>query len=477
MNWSLYYPDSPFELGLLLVVAGISVAAALHALMSKRDSIAALGWVAFTLVLPVVGPIIYVVFGINRIRETAQERYHPTEVSDIDETYLEPPGSQLRPYSLVGETVTGNGLHSCDGIEILEDGENCYAAMLQDIDQASKRIYLSTYIFQGDETGKKFLTALEQARDKGLEVKIIVDGLGGVAYPPSLIRKLRRSKLDFELFNPLTLIPPSLHINMRNHRKILLIDGECAYTGGQNISNRHLVTRSDNPECARDLHFRLTGKIVDDLERAFLTDWNHCTTQPDRDDFEPSNTNRSESDVWTRLILDGPNETLDQLNEVLVGMFAAAQSRIWIMTPYFLPGPELVGALQGAIMRGVDVKILLPERTNIHLAHYAAQHNLRHILARDIPVYLQPAPFIHTKAILIDDGYNLIGSANLDPRSLRLNFELGVEIFSVAFSQQMSEYFNRHIEFAREVNTAELHQLPALIRIRNALAWLFSPYL
>ena len=147
------------------------------------------------------------------------------------------------------------------------------------------------------------------------------------------------------------------------------------------------------------------------------------------------------------------------------------------MTPYCLPFPELIGALQAAILRGVDVKILLPQRTNIHLAHYAGQHNLRHILAKDIPIYFQPAPFIHTKAILIDENYSLIGSANLDPRSLRLNFELGVEIFSEKFSQQLSTYFLRHIEMAEKLDKAALNNTPFLLRLRNALAWLFSPYL
>ena len=468
--------NSTIDYLLYICITGISTYAAAHALLSKRDSKSALAWVAFCFI-PVLGPAMYLVFGINRFREKAQETYHPTRPQDSTRTFSEPAGSNLRPYSLVGESVTGMGLHSCDEIQILENGENSYIAMLNDIRVAKSKVFLSTYIFQGDYTGDLFINALTEAQNNGADVRIIIDGLGSVAYPPSVIQRLEKNKLRFELFSPLRLLPPSLHINMRNHRKILIVDGKCAYTGGQNISDRHRIHLKDNPKCARDLHFRLTGKIVDDLERAFLTDWNHCSPGDNEAKFTPGNDNRSESDVWTRLILDGPNENLDQLNEVLNGILALAKQRIWIMTPYFLPFPELVGALQGAILRGVDVRILLPERTNIHLAHYASQHNLKYILAKGLPIYLQPAPFMHTKAIIIDDKYSLIGSANLDPRSLRLNFELGIEVFSEKLTSELAEYFERHLEEASALTEQELLNKPILVKLRNALAWLFSPYL
>jgi len=469
---------SIFTLPLYQVLVVItSGAGALHALLTKRDSKSALSWVAFCIVLPIFGPIIYLIFGINRTRTAAKENYNTALMPDSAKTFSNPAGNALRPYSLIGETVIGQGLHSCDDIQLLENGEENFQAMLTDIASATTNIYLSTYIFNGDVTGRKFLSALVAAKSRNVDVRVLIDGLGAIIYPPKLIKELRQSDIKFELFNPITMFPPSLHLNMRNHRKILIIDGNCAYTGGQNISDHHNVEAKGNPKIARDLHFRLTGKIVDDLERAFLRDWVHCCGEDSLATFEPKNINRSESKIWTRLILDGPNENLDKLNEVLGGVFSLASKRIWIMTPYFLPFPELVGALQAAILRGVDVKILLPEVTNIHLAHFAGHHKLPHLLAKNIPILLQPAPFIHTKAILVDDSYSLIGSANLDPRSLRLNFELGVEIFSTAFCDQLSAYFARHIAQATLVNQESLGQKSILIRVRNALAWLFSPYL
>ena len=455
----------------------ISITAALHALLTKRDSKSALAWVSFCLIIPLFGPLIYLIFGINRITTKAQKLFLTQSQEDNSETLREPEGTSFRPLSLVGESLTNLGLRSCNELEILENGEALYPQMLECINSAKHRVYLCTYLFQNDHTGDQFVKALLAAQLRGVDVRVIVDGLGEFAYPPRIGKKLRKNKINFQLFNPIRFVPPSLHLNMRNHRKIMLVDGETAFTGGQNIGDRHLITKIENTIPTVDLHFRLSGKIVDDFERAFLKDWHQCSGVAEKSVFEVSNNNDPGSDIWTRLILDGPNENLDKLNELLTGVLSSAHSRIWIMTPYFLPGADLLGALLGAKLRGVDVRILLPERTNIHLAHWAAQHNLRHILAKGLRVYSQPAPFIHTKAIIIDDTYSLIGSANLDARSLRLNFELGLEIFSTDVNRQLSEYFERRLNTAIEINDRQLRKRPGWMRLRDACAWLFSPYL
>jgi cardiolipin synthase len=462
---------------LALVGVGMALTASTHALLSKRDSKSAMAWIAVSIVLPFAGPVLYLVFGINRIGSAARESYQATAPIDNSEPVSRPNDGALRPLSLVGESVTGIGLRSCDSIDILENGEESYPAMLEAIESAEKKVYCSTYIFQHDSTGKKFLNAFVAAQQRGVDVRVLVDGLGGIAYPPSILPALKRAGLQFARFNPIKLVPPSLHLNLRNHRKIMVVDGKAAFTGGQNIGDRHLVSLPGNSKCARDLHFRLTGKIVDELERAFLKDWNHAAGIKHPQSFEPSNENRTESPIWTRLIPDGPNDDLDKLTNLLVGAMSTARQRIWIMTPYFLPSFDLVGALVAAELRGVDVKIMLPEKTNIHLAHWAALHNLRYILDRELKVYLQPAPFIHTKAILIDDSYSLIGSANLDPRSLRLNFELVVEVFNQQFASELEHYFEGCLAEARLLDEERLQRIPAWMKIRNALAWLASPYL
>lgn len=462
---------------LTLLAGAAAVTASYHVLMTKRDSRSALAWVAFCVILPIIGPTVYLMFGINRVSKAAQRIYQSTVPEDASIGISEPEGTDFRPLSMVGESVTNKGLRSCDDIRMLVNGEASYPAMLADIKKAKSRIYCSTYIFQNDRSGDQFIRAFKAAKERGVDVRILLDGLGGIAYPPSVISRLRRARLPYEEFNPITLLPPSLHLNMRNHRKVLVVDGEVAFTGGQNISDRHLVNDTRNHNRTRDLHFRLTGKIVDDFERSFLKDWNHAAGIELQEPFTPVHKHNPDATIWTRLIPDGPNDDLDKLTELLVGVMSTAKKRLWIMTPYFLPSFDLVGAMIAAELRGVDVKILLPEKTNIHLAHWAAMHNLRHILDRDLKVYLQPAPFVHTKAILIDDYYSLVGSANLDPRSLRLNFEIVVEVFNKPFAQELGDYFEQNLANATRLDEEQLLSMPAWERTRNALAWLFSPYL
>lgn len=461
-----------------------SVLAATHALLSKRDSNSALGWVAFCLFMPLAGPIVYLVFGINRIKAKAKELYddEPSEIGIDNTTILD---DRPIPFSIIGKNISGADASPCSSIEILENGDELYPKMLAAIGTAEQRVYLSSYIFQDDTSGRLFLKSLVDAQNRGVDVRIIIDGLGAILYPPRIDKKLRRANLNIRLFDPARLFPPSLHINMRNHRKLLIVDQEIAFTGGQNISDRHLIQLPEYREKALDLHFSFTGKTVVELEKSFLKDWASCSVDVSEPPSDPTLTLKSmpksnshqPTTAWTRAILDGPNENLDRLNELLVGVFSLAKQRIWIMTPYFLPGHDLVGAMIGAKHRGVDVKVLLPARTNVQLIHWATQHSLQHIEAHGLAVFLQPAPFVHTKAIIIDDSYALVGSANIDPRSLRLNFELGIEVFGKEFNDRLGHYFEKKLAKCAKLKLDDLRNQPLAIRMRNAIAWLFTPYL
>ncbi len=455
----------------------MAVVTAGHALLNKRDSRSAFGWIAMCIILPLAGPIFYLLFGLNRVTKRARKTYLTKLLKDSSDTLSEPPDTDFRPLSMIGERLVKKGLSSCDEVVILENGEALYPAMLDAINAATQRILLGTYIFDNDGTGRQFAEALAAAKARGVEVKVIVDGMGEFTSLPRIGGVLMRHQIDFVRFNPISLFPPALDLNMRSHRKILVVDGLYAFTGGANIGDRHLSERIGHQDRALDIHFRLRGRIVDELEWAFRRDWHYCHGTRDLGPFQHCNRNHIGAPAWSRLILDGPNKDLDRINDLIVGVVSAARHKVWIMTPYFLPTLDLIGALHAAYLRGVDVQILLPGYNNIKPAHWACRNFLRQILKYDVEVFYQPPPFVHSKLLLIDDQYALIGSANLDPRSLRLNYELGVELFSSDLNAQLSRYFSARREQARRVTREEIERRSVPERLRDSLAWLFSPYL
>ena len=251
-------------------------------------------------------------------------------------------------------------------------------------------------------------------------------------------------------------------------------DGQIGFIGGMNIGDRHLAEVHDNQRRVVDLHFHLTGPVVKQIEQVFFEDWVFCTGTQMPISATPSTT---ASDALCRTIVDGPNEDHDKLSTIMFGAVASARRKISIMTPYFLPSPELVAALQNAALRNVEVNILLPAKNNLPFVQWATTKILWQLLRRGVRIYYQPPPFVHSKLFIVDDQYAQIGSANIDPRSLRLNFELAVEVFGKPVSEILSPHFYQSMEKCREITFEEVESRSIPVRIRDAAAWLFSPYL
>ncbi len=241
-----------------------------------------------------------------------------------------------------------------------------------------------------------------------------------------------------------------------------------------NIGDRHLADRIDNPDRVVDAHFRLVGPVVRQLQQVFLEDWSFVTGQ-EVDRFP--GVCLEAGGAKCRTIVEGPDEDIDKLLAVLVGAVSSARRQVAIMTPYFIPPRELVGALQAAALRGVEVTVILPEKNNLPLVRWASTNMLWEVLQRGVRVFLQPPPFVHTKLFLVDGHYVQVGSANMDPRSLRLNFELVVEIYDREFAATVDAHFEAIRERSREVTLEEVDGRRLPVRIRDGLAWLLSPYL
>lgn len=475
----------PWQWWWLQALSLIGVAAAWHALLNKRDPRAALGWMAVALALPLVGVLLYLLFGINRVRSRARRRRSRQVGSALGPAIngTRRPGiasdsSPLADLVHAGTSITGARLWPGNALDVLQNGDQTYPAMLAEIRAARTSIELATYIFENNELGRQFADALIEARGRGVEVRVLLDGLGEW-YSRGIRRRLRRGGVDVRRFNPPRLVPPNFNINLRNHRKLLSIDGRIAFTGGINIGDRHLLDPPRIRHPVADLHFAIRGPVLDDLQAVFFDSWSQAGGDPGdipvRAAAAASATTVGASRC--RVIADGPDEHIDQLALVLQAATAAARSSLRLMTPYFLPSRELIAGLQSAALRGIAVSVLLPGRNNLPYVHWATRHLLPELLRRGVEVHYQPPPFHHGKLLVVDDAYVLLGSANIDPRSLRLNYELGVEVFDPAFARNLAAWFDARVAQSSSLDPATLDTRSLGVRTRDALCWLASPYL
>lgn len=470
---------------ILLFLAGSAVVCGLwaagHALLHKRDPRSALVWVTLSLTVPLVGPLAYWLLGINRISRRAlrwqrrRQRQHdqdpvPREPSTV---VLPAPFGHLSDLVALGDRVARHRLQAGNRVEPLVNGEQAYPAMLDAIAQAGETISLSSYIFDGDGAGHSFVEALTAAARRGVAVRVLIDALGERYSRPTAREALAGSGVDLRLYLPLSKGP---FINLRNHRKLLIIDGRIAFTGGMNIRSRHCVRQSDPQQATRDLHFRVQGPVVADLQRIFLEDWQFASGELPSDPrlFPPLSPCGS---AVVRAIGDGPDRAFRKLEWIVMGALATARRRVRIMTPYFIPDRPMIVALTTAALRGVEISLVLPGHNNLPFVAWASRASYWELLKNGIRIYEQPAPFCHTKLFQVDDCWTLIGSANLDTRSLRLNFELNLSIFDLPFSAAISGYFDQALSASHPVTLDEVDGRSLPIRLRDGVARLFSPYL
>jgi cardiolipin synthase len=449
----------------------VSLATATHALLFKRRPQSAFAWIAIAFTLPFAGALLYWIFGINRVRARAQRLHigHPTHPPQCIPAA---PPAGLAPLARLGSAVCDLPLVGGNSVEPLHNGEQAFPAMLDAIDRASGRVFLSTYIFDTGPVGRRFIDALAAAGRRGVDVRVLLDGVGELYSWPRTRRALHRAGVRYARFIPPRLLPPSFSVNLRNHRKILVVDGKVAFTGGINIRERYLSTVRERGIV--DLHFRLEGPVCAQIEAVFAHDWSFVTGDTAA---IPPVVHETRGTALCRAVTDGPDDDIDRLTELLVGAIGHARRRVAIMTPYFLPPREIIAPLQAAALGGVDVAVILPERNNLPYVHRATRHMLWELLQRGVRVYYQPPPFAHSKLLYVDDDYAQIGSANLDPRSLRLNFELNVEVYDRATVAALAEHFESTRRRSRAVTLADVDGRRLPTKIVDGIAWLFSPYL
>jgi cardiolipin synthase A/B len=466
--------DLVWLLGEFAAVMHVAIACAVtvHVLLYKRNVGAAVSWIGIAWLSPFLGALLYAIMGINRVKRRAQRlrgRLQPPTVAE--EKALADPADPLTPLEFAIGRLTGLPITPGNRVEMLHSGDQAYPRMLAAISAAEKSVGLMSYIFRADKAGEAFHQALIQAQRRGVEVRVLIDGVGGGYFWSGTYNHLRRAGVPVARFLHSYFPMRMPFVNLRNHRKVLVVDGRVGFTGGINIGAENV--RADNPpDIVLDRHFQLEGPIVGQLTEAFADDWLFTTGEKLLTGhwFPPL---EKVGTVTARVVTSGPDEDMEQIEFVALHAISCAHKSIRVVTPYFLPPEPLTMSLGLAALRGVTVDIVLPENSNHPVVDWARRIPLRPLIEAGCRVWLMPAPFDHSKLMVIDDSWTLIGSANWDTRSFRLNFELNVELHDPDFACTIGVV----APTTPRLTLAELDSDPLPIRLRNSAARLLQPYL
>jgi cardiolipin synthase len=464
-------PDIELSLGLL-----IALIVTIHVLQTKREVAAAAAWIGLAWFAPFFGGFAYFVLGVNRVKRRAQRLRAPSARrgrSALKREELAEEDNHLAPLRRGVARITGRQTEPGNAVQTLANGDEAYPQMLAAIENAQRTIGLSSYIMRADTIGGRFIDALQAAKQRGVEVRVIVDGIGSGWLLSPVYHRLRAAGVPVGRFMHSYMPWRMPFLNLRTHKKILVVDGRLGFTGGINVADQNLIaTQPKDP--VQDTHFRIEGPIVAQLVFAFARDWSFVADEDlDGDSWYPSLDARGES--LARVVTAGPDEDLEKVEFAVLQAIACARDRIMIMTPYFLPDQRLMTALSLAAMRGVDVQVVIPEKGNHRLLDWAVRANIGPLLKDGVKVWLCPPPFRHSKVMVVDSDWSLIGSSNWDMRSFRLNFELCVEVYDPKLSGTLEALVAENK--AKRLEIGEINARGFVTRIRDAGARLMLPYL
>ncbi len=468
-NWLHVRTDVVFVVGLLLA-AFVTV----HVLLNKREVASAVGWIGLAWFAPIIGSVSYFVFGVNRVQRRARELRSSSDRPGGHAAWPSPDeDDHLDPLDRGVGRITGRAILPGNALQIYENGDEAYPPMLAAIAAARHSVGMSSYIFRNDEWGGRFIEALAEAQGRGVAVRVLIDGIGGGWLLSGAYYRLRRQGVPAVRFLH-SLLPWRMpFLNLRSHKKVLVVDGAVGFTGGMNIADQNVTAiRSTDP--VQDTHFRVTGPIVAQLTDAFAQDWAFATNEDLKGDaWFPHLAGTGSAPA--RVIDSGPDEDLEKIEFVVLQAVACARTGIAIMTPYFLPDERLITALALAAMRGVAVDVIIPERSDRVVVDWANHANIGPLLNDGVRIWRSPPPFRHSKMMVIDGEWCLIGSCNWDIRSFRLNFELCMEVYSRELAASLAELMQRNRGPALTQTELDARSVP--VRLRDAGVRLLLPYL
>ncbi len=453
---------------------GLACAVTVHALLRKRDVAACIAWIGLAWLSPIVGSVIYAVFGINRVERKARRLRGRRARGRIDDpaTFTMARADHFEPLERAIGRLTGRPARDGNAIAMLRNGDEAYPPMLAAINEARHSLCMLSYIFEDDAAGAPFIDALIAAHRRGVAVRVLVDGIGSGYFRCPVHARLDAAGVPARRFLHSFVPWRTSFFNLRNHKKILVADGARAFIGGINIAIDNVIARNP-PWPVRDMHFGIEGPVTAQIVEAFAADW-HFSTGEELSGAAWFPQQEPRGMASARVITSGPDDELGNIALSMLTAIGVAQRSIKVVTPYFLPDVRFISALSLAAMRGVAVDIVVPEKGDHPPLDWAMSAHIPPLLEAGVRVWRARLPFEHSKLMSVDDGWSLIGSANWDMRSLRLNFEITVEVCCPVFGQLVAAAIAKKQDDPVELK--ELNARPLWMRLRDNAARLMLPY-
>jgi len=464
---------------IVIVFQILGVISSIHAIMSTRTSQGAIAWAVSLNTMPYLAVPAYWVLGRSRFQGYTTARRGEMEkiVGVVEEATTSTrsftiPEEQLVPAAMAAERLAGIPFLRGNAVELLVDGDATFASILEGIDAAEEYILFQFYIVKDDRIGRRIKDRLIAKAKAGVRVSFLYDEIGSYGLPERYKDELRAAGVEVYNFHSQKGPSNRFQINFRNHRKVVVADGRVAWVGGHNVGDEYL---GRDPKFGnwRDTHVRIEGPAALAAQLSFAEDWYWASEQHLPLNWAPVPS--ADGDLPVLIVPTGPADELETATLMFVQAINAARERIWIASPYFVPDEAVINALQLAGLRGVDVRILIPDKRDHWGVYLAAFSYLEDAGSTGARFYRYQDGFLHEKVMLIDDGAAAVGTANFDNRSFRLNFEITAIIGDRAFAKEVEEMFEADFARSRLMDPGELALKPWWFRFAVRLARLTAP--
>lgn len=456
--------------------------------LERKNASSTWAWIMVLFFIPIVGFVLYLIFGrklSNRYkfiwdkkRKSGVKKEVDSQLKVIEEDHFTFEQDILREYRALYylHLKHNNALYSQDNeVQIYTDGTEKFQALISDLNKAKDHIHLLYYIIREDQLGTKIARILMDKAQSGVEVRMLYDDMGSRSLSKKFIRQLEAAGVKVDAFFPPLIPKVNMKINFRNHRKLAIIDGEIGYIGGFNIGDEYLG-RDHKFGYWRDTHLRIKGNAVKDMQNRFILDWNQASRNIIEYDTRYY-VGGSHGDVGVQIVSSGPDSEWEQIKYGYIKMILTAKEYVYIQTPYFIPDESLMDALRIAALSGVKIKLMIPNKPDHPFVYWATLSYAGELLQENAEVFMYQNGFLHAKTIVVDGKIASVGTANIDVRSFRLNFEVNAFLYNTKFAEKLVDIFEKDITYSTQM-TQKLYEKRSLgIKFKESISRLLSPIL